>query len=115
VRGATGTGPESRHTSAAANSEEEESQRHVTRTRDKPREIADGRSLNLLRPEAQRVRDPALGSRTDSRTEAVSDVGILVVLDGCSHAPQGRDEAFHCGRRGDAVAFTGDNKRRRFG
>ena len=72
-----------------------------------------GLSLDLFRPKANGVRDPAFSARTDAKPEAMTNAGVLVILHVGPGSPQRRNPSFHDGGRCDSIGITNGNERGR--
>src|SRR6185369_6732093 len=72
-----------------------------------------GLSVDLPRPEPNRVRDPAFSAGTDAEPEAMTDAGILVIFHLGPRSPQRRHPSFHGGGRCDSIGIPDSNERGR--
>ena len=71
------------------------------------------RSLAEPSPKPVGVGDPSFGTCAGTKTEAVTDIFISVILDLRAGFAQSRDPPFHGRWRSDAIILADDDKRRR--
>lgn len=83
--------------------------------RSPPRHLIDPLLMDVFRPEAQRVSDPAFRRCACTKAKSVSNAAVLPVIDLSAQISQHRRSPFHSRGRCDAIGVTDGDERRRFG